>query len=162
MPNPLKIGDTAPDFTLPGVITKPDVQRLDVKLSDYRGRKNVVLAFHHFAFTATWDKQIPSYEAQRAEFEGTNSQVLALSCDPVQSKQAWGKSLGGISYPLVADYWPHGAVAQQYGVFNEKLGRPDRTIFVVDKQGIIRWAKVYDSGIQPDNGELLAELRKLG
>ena len=53
MPNPLKIGDSAPDFTLPGVITKPDVQRLDVKLSDYRGSKNVVLAFHPFAFTAT-------------------------------------------------------------------------------------------------------------
>ena len=52
MPNPLKIGDRAPDFTLSGVITKPDVQRLDVKLSDYRGRKNVVLAFHPFAFTA--------------------------------------------------------------------------------------------------------------
>ena len=53
MPNPLKIGDSAPDFALPGVITKPDVQRVDVKLSDYRGHKNVVLAFHPFAFTAT-------------------------------------------------------------------------------------------------------------
>jgi alkyl hydroperoxide reductase subunit AhpC len=86
---------------------------------------------------------------------------LAISCDAIPSKQAWGKALGGISFPLVSDYWPHGAVAQQYGVFNEKSGRPDRAIFVVDKQGIIRWVKVYESGVTPDNGELLAELRKL-
>ncbi len=90
-----------------------------------------------------------------------HSQVLAISCDPVFSKQAWGKTLGGIAYPLVADFWPHGAVAEKYGVFNTKLGRPDRSIFVVDKQGVIRWIKKYESGIMPDNDELLAELRKL-
>lgn len=61
----------------------------------------------------------------------------------------------------MSDFWPHGAVAMKYGVFNEKLGRSDRAIFVVDKQGIIRWVKVYESGVQPDNGELLAELRRL-
>ena len=93
--------------------------------------------------------------------EKVNSQVLAISCDPVQSKQAWGKSLGGISYPLVADFWPHGEVSRKYGVFNEKLGRPDRAIFVIDKQGILRWVKYYEAGVLPDNGELLAELRKL-
>lgn len=91
-----------------------------------------------------------------------NSQVLAISCDPIFSKQAWGKHLGGIAYPLVADFWPHGEVAKKYGVFNEKLGRSDRAIFVVDKQGIIQWIKHYEPGILPDNGELLAELRKLG
>ena len=90
-----------------------------------------------------------------------NSQVLAISCDPIASKQAWGKQLGGISYPLVVDFWPHGEIAIKYGVFNEKLGRADRTIFVVDKQGIIRWIKKYEPGILPDNNELLAELKKL-
>lgn len=91
-----------------------------------------------------------------------HSQVLAISSDPIFSKQAWGKALGGISYPLVADFWPHGEVAQKYGVFNPKLGRPDRSIFIVDKQGIIRWVKLYEPGILPDNADLLAELRKLG
>ena len=86
---------------------------------------------------------------------------MAISCDPIASKQAWGKSLGGISYPLVTDFWPHGEVAQKYGIFNPKLGRPDRAIFVVDKQGIIRWIKHYEPGILPDNAELLAELTKL-
>ncbi len=90
-----------------------------------------------------------------------SSQVLAISCDPIQSKQAWGKSLGGISYPLVSDFWPHGQVAQAYGVFNSQLGRSDRAIFVVDKQGIVRWKKRYEPGVLPDNAELLAELKKL-
>ncbi len=91
-----------------------------------------------------------------------NSQVLAISCDPVPSKQAWGKALGGISYPLVSDFWPHGAASEAYGVFNAKLGRSDRAIFVVDRQGIVRWKKHYEPGILPDNAEVLAELRKLG
>lgn len=90
-----------------------------------------------------------------------NSQVLAISCDPIASKQAWGKSLGGISYPLVSDFWPHGEVAVKYGIFNPKLGRSDRAIFVVDKQGILRWSKRYVPGVLPDNAEVLAELGKL-
>jgi alkyl hydroperoxide reductase subunit AhpC len=90
-----------------------------------------------------------------------NSQVLAVSCDPIFSKQAWGKSLGGIYYPLVADFWPHGDTAKKYGVFNEKLGRSDRAIFVVDKQGILRWIKLYEPGVLPDHLELFAELKKL-
>jgi alkyl hydroperoxide reductase subunit AhpC len=90
-----------------------------------------------------------------------NSQVLAISCDPVQSKQAWGKSLGGISYPLVADFWPHGEISRKYGVFDEKLGRPDRAIFVVDRQGILRWIKRYEAGVLPSNAELLEELSKI-
>jgi alkyl hydroperoxide reductase subunit AhpC len=90
-----------------------------------------------------------------------NSQVLAISCDPIPSKQAWGKSLGGIAYPLVADFWPHGEVSKRYGVFSEKLGRSERAIFVVDKQGVLRWIKRCEPGVLPDNGELLAELRKL-
>ncbi len=90
-----------------------------------------------------------------------NSQVLAISCDPLFSNRAWGKSLGGISYPLVSDFWPHGEVSQKYGVFNSKQGRSDRAIFVVDKEGIIRWIKKYETGVQPDNAELLAELKKL-
>lgn len=90
-----------------------------------------------------------------------NSQVLAISCDTVFSNRAWGKSLGGISYPLLSDFWPHGEVSQKYGVFNSKQGRAERSIFVVDKEGIIRWIKKYESGVQPDNADLLAELKKL-
>jgi len=69
--------------------------------------------------------------------------------------------LSGISFPLISDFWPHGAVAQKYGSFDEKLGRPQRSIFVVDKEGIIRWIKKYEVGVLPDNAELFAELKKL-
>jgi mycoredoxin-dependent peroxiredoxin len=87
--------------------------------------------------------------------------VLAISCDPIASKQAWGKALGGIAFPLVADFWPHGEVAQAYGVFNSEFGRPDRSTFIIDTTGTVRWSKVYEPGTLPDNSEILDELRRL-
>jgi peroxiredoxin (alkyl hydroperoxide reductase subunit C) len=62
---------------------------------------------------------------------------------------------------LLSDFWPHGEVTQRYGVFNAKLGRPDRAIFLVDKQGVVRWAKRYEPGILPDNAEVLQALDQL-
>lgn len=95
------------------------------------------------------------------EFEGLNSQVLAVSCDPISSKEAWGKWLGGISYPLAADFWPHGVMAQAYGVFNQEFGRPDRALFVIDKQGIVRWVRYYKPGELPDTVQVLDMLREI-
>jgi alkyl hydroperoxide reductase subunit AhpC len=95
------------------------------------------------------------------EFEGLNSQVLAISCDPIASKQAWGKSLGGISYPLVSDFWPHGETSIAYGVFNSEFGRPERATFIVDKSGVIRWAQIYEPGTLPDNSPILEALRRI-
>ncbi len=95
------------------------------------------------------------------EFEGLNSLVLAISCDPIASKQAWGISLGGISFPLVSDFWPHGEMSSAYGVFNAEFGRPDRAIFIVDTAGVIRWRKVFEAGTLPDNSELSAALREI-
>jgi len=95
------------------------------------------------------------------QFEGLHSQVLAVSCDPIASKEAWGKWLGGISYPLVSDFWPHGAMSQAYGVFNPEFGRPDRSYFIVDRQGILRWIKIYKPGEQPDVSQVLDALREI-
>lgn len=95
------------------------------------------------------------------EFERLHSQVLAVSCDPVASKEAWGKWLGGISYPLVSDFWPHGEMCIAYGVFNPEFGRPDRSFFVVDKQGIIRWMRIFKPGELPDTVPLLDALRAI-
>lgn len=100
-------------------------------------------------------------EAFIADIEGLNSQVLAVSCDPVSSKEAWGKWLGGISFPLVADFWPHGEMTQAYGVFNFEFGRPDRATFIVDKQGIIRWIKMFKPGELPDTVQMLDALREI-
>ncbi len=95
------------------------------------------------------------------ELEGLNSQVLAISCDAISSKQGWGVSLGGISYPLVSDFWPHGEMSSAYGVFNAEFGRPDRAFIVVDQSGIVRWIRLFEPGILPDNEELLAALREM-
>jgi alkyl hydroperoxide reductase subunit AhpC len=95
------------------------------------------------------------------QFEGLHSQVLAVSCDPIASKEAWGKWLGGISYPLVSDFWPHGEMSKAYGVFNQEFGRPDRSFFVVDKQGILRWIRLFKSGELPDTVAVLDVLREI-
>jgi alkyl hydroperoxide reductase subunit AhpC len=75
--------------------------------------------------------------------------------------KAWADQLGGIPFPLLSDYWPHGAIGKAYGVFNDERGIDKRSAFVVDGQGVIRWAKVYDPGTVPESKELLEELRKI-
>lgn len=100
-------------------------------------------------------------EAFMEDFAGLHSQVLAVSCDPISSKEAWGKWLGGISYPLVSDFWQHGEMARAYGVFNEEFGRPDRSFFLVDKKGIIRWLKLFKPGELPDIVQVLDALREI-
>ncbi len=87
--------------------------------------------------------------------------MLAISCDPIASKQAWGLSLGGISFPLVSDFWPHGAMSMAYGVFNSEFGRTERATIIVDRSGIVRWYKIYEPGVLPDNEDLLAALREI-
>lgn len=108
---------------------------------------------------------MPAFEADLAKFAGYNAQVVGISTDSVPCHVAFQKSLGGLSYPLVSDKWPHGEVAKAYGIFPATkaahLGINERAIFVVDKAGKIAWAKVYDLGEQPDNAEVLDTLRKL-
>jgi glutaredoxin len=93
-------------------------------------------------------------------FEGYNTQVLGISIDHVPCLKAWAESLGGISFPLLSDFWPHGAVAQMYGVLREE-GRSERALFVVDKEGIVRYVDVHDIDEQPDNNEIFKVLRQL-
>ena len=144
----LKAGDEAPDFEL------RSHRGGTVKLSDFRGRKNVVLAFHPLAFTPVCASQMRGYEEGGARFDRADTVVLGLSIDPQPSKAAWAQSLGSISFDLLSDFHPHGEVAQKYGVFRPKEGFSERAVFVVDKRGRIAWAKVYDIPQQPDNEEL--------
>ena len=103
---------------------------------------------------------MPSYELDLFKFEGYNTQVLGISIDHVPCLKAWAESLGGISYPLLSDFWPHGAVADKYGVFRSD-GRSERALFVVDKKGIVRYVDVHDIDDQPDNEEVFKVLRQL-
>ncbi len=95
-----------------------------------------------------------------AKFAGLNAQVLGISVDSVPCLQAWAHSLGEINYPLLSDFWPHGAVAQKYGVLQND-GRSERALFIIDKQGIVRYIDIHDIDHQPPNDVLLAELRRI-
>lgn len=147
-------GSTAPDFAL------PNQSRETVRLSDYRGRRNVVLAFHPLAFTPVCSLQVQTYERERPAFDALETQVLALSTDAGPSKRAWADSLGGVSYHLLSDFHPQGQVARDYGVMGDD-GLSERALIVVDKAGVVRWTKRYEMPEQPPIGELLAALREL-
>jgi peroxiredoxin (alkyl hydroperoxide reductase subunit C) len=149
----LKIGQMAPDFTLPSHLDKK------VTLSDLHG-KNVVLAFFPMAWTPVCTHQIPAYEADLSSFTALNTQVLGISIDHVPTLKAWAQSLGGISYPILSDFWPHGDVAQKYGVLRPE-GRSERAIFVMDRQGVIQYIDIHDIDQQPDNETLRSVLRRI-
>lgn len=109
---------------------------------------------------------MPSYEDDMSRFEEYNTQVLGISVDSIPSHKAWAKSIGGIAYPLLSDFFPHGAVSEQYGVLRTDPAAPaygasERSLFIIDKDGVIRWIDVHPIGEQPDNEELFEILRKL-
>jgi glutaredoxin len=104
---------------------------------------------------------MPSYELDLHKFEGYNTQVLGISVDHIPCLKAWAESLGGISYPLLSDFWPHGAVAEEYGVLIHEAGKSERALFVVDKDGIIQYVDIHDIDDQPDNREVFKVLRQL-
>jgi alkyl hydroperoxide reductase subunit AhpC len=91
-----------------------------------------------------------------------NAQVVGISTDSTHANRAWAKELGGITYPLLSDFYPHGAVAQQYGVFHDEAGMSLRALFVIDASGIIRYIDVHELREQPDEAVLFEELAKLG
>ena len=103
---------------------------------------------------------MPSYEEDLSEFERRNAQVLGISVDQVFSNEAWAKSMGGLSYPLLSDTWPYGYVCVQYGVLRGE-GRAERAIFVVDQQSILRYIDIHDIAEQPPTDKIMEALDKL-
>lgn len=150
----LKVGDMAPDFTV------PDQNGNQVTLSSFRGKKNVVLVFHPLAFTSVCTVQMPGYSKERQSFEGLDAQVLGISVDSAPAHKAWAEQIGGIDYPLLADFWPHGEVAKKYGILRDE-GYSERATFVIDKKGIIRHIEVHEIGKVPDRAKLLDILKSL-
>ena len=149
------VGDDAPDFTLRSATGET------ITLSQYRGQKNVVLAFFPFAFSGTCSAQMPSYQADLERFHSYDTQVLGISMDAAYSLREWGQKLG-ITYPLLTDFYPQGKVTDLYGV-RHAAGMPERALIVIDKSGKIAWIHVHrPTSEAPDNEELFEVLRKLG
>ena len=104
---------------------------------------------------------MPSYQADHARFEAADAQVLGVSIDSIPSHRAFAKSLGIDKYPLLADFHPKGEMARAYGVYKEDSGYTERAIFLIDKEGMVRFIDVHAGGEQPDNQQVLEELRQL-
>jgi len=104
---------------------------------------------------------VPAYEADLERFKGYDAQVLGISVDSVPCNTAWAKSLGGISYDLLSDFHPKGAVAKAYGAYREGDGISERALFIVDKEGKLAYVDIHDISDQPDNEDLFEVLRKL-
>lgn len=150
----LKVGDKAPDFTL------KTANREDWHLSDFRGKKNVVLAFVPFAFSSVCSAQLPSYEAELDRFKDLDAEVVSISMDSTHALIAWAKSMG-TSFPLLSDFYPQGEIVDRYGV-RHQAGMPERAIFAIDKEGVIRFIEIQEApGNMPDNENLFEALRRV-
>ncbi|MEO5651247.1 MAG: peroxiredoxin [Marmoricola sp.] len=147
-------GDPAPDFTL------KDQHGQDATLSAYAGKKSVLLVFYPFAFSGVCTGELTGLRDRLGEFETDHTTVMALSCDPLYTQRAVADR-DGIFFPLLSDFWPHGATAKAYGVFDEISGSPMRSSFVVDTSGLVRWAGHNPRGTARDLGELARQLQSV-
>jgi len=143
--------ENAPDFTL------KNHDGSDVRLSGFRGKK-VLLSFHPLAWTKVCAQQMKDLEANHKRFGALNAVALGLSVDPSPSKHAWAKDLGISKTPLLSDFWPHGLVAKQYGIFREKEGFSERANIIVDESGKVCFVKVYPIAELPDIEEIIQAL----
>jgi peroxiredoxin len=131
----VKTGDKAPEFDL--LVTHGE----RVRLSDFLGRANVLLVFHPFAFTQVCEDEARDLQENLDAFRNANTEIVFVSCDASAARQAWKRRLGA-EYVFASDFWPHGAAAKAYGVFNERTGAPHRGTFLIDSEGTIIWSLV--------------------
>lgn len=147
----LKVGDEAPDFTL------PSLEGGRVSLSQYRGRKNVILSFVPAAWTPVCSDQWPGYNIARNLIEKYDAILLGITVDNLPTLYAWTKEMGGLWFPVLSDFWPHGSISERYGVLRSD-GVSERALFVIDKQGIVRHIHVNDINTRPDLDALIGAL----
>ena len=149
--NVIEIGATAPDFTV------KDNKNQNISLSAYKGKK-VLLSWHPLAWTPVCTDQMRALETNWQNFLNLNTVPLGFSVDPQPCKAAWAKVLLIDNVSLPADFWPHGKIAQDYGIFNETKGVSERANIIIDENGMVKWIKVYPSGQLPDINEVLQVL----
>jgi peroxiredoxin len=147
----LSLGGPAPDFTL------RDQFGQDIRLSSYRGTKAVVIFFYPYAFSGVCTGEMAGIRDRLDEFLTFETEVLAISCDPVYALRAFADQ-DGLNFPLLSDFWPHGEVSRSFDVFDEKKGCSRRSSYVIDKDGMVRWA-VHNA--MPEGRDLDEHLNQL-
>lgn len=150
----LKVGDHAPEFSLPSVSGEK------VSLSQFLGKKNVVLSFVPAAWTPVCSDQWPGYNIARTFFEEKDTILLGITVDNIPTLYTWTKEMGELWFPVLSDFWPHGEVAKKYGILRSD-GLSERALFIIDKRGIIRYIDVHDINKRPGLEVLINELNKL-
>jgi peroxiredoxin len=150
----VKVGDPAPDFTLPSVSGEK------VTLSQYRGKKNVVLSFVPAAWTPVCSDQWPGYNIVKDLFDRNDATLLGITVDNIPTLFAWTNQMGKLWFPVLSDFYPHGKVAETYGVLRSD-GTTERALFVIDTKGIIRYIDVHDINKRPPLESLIRQLEKL-
>lgn len=139
----VKVGELAPDFTLPSVGGDK------ISLSQFRGKKNVVISFVPAAWTPVCSDQWPGYNIVEDMFDENDAVLLGITVDNIPTLYAWTKQMGKLWFPVLSDFWPHGAVADKYGVLRSD-GVSERALIFIDKKGIIRDIQVSDINKRPD------------
>ena len=148
------VGELAPEFTL------DDQNGEQVSLSSLRDGKSVLIVFYPFAFSGLCTGELCAIRDDIADYQNDGVQVVGISCDPKYTLRAWADDQG-YTFPLLSDFWPHGAVAEQYGVFLPTRGMATRGSFLVDREGILRWAVVNGPGEARDLGAYRSALAEV-
>jgi peroxiredoxin (alkyl hydroperoxide reductase subunit C) len=150
----LKVGQRAPNFSLPAI------QGGVVSLRDFRGKKNVVLSFIPAAWTPVCSDQWPGYNIVKDIFDNHEAVLIGISVDNIPTLYAWTREMGHLWFPVLSDFYPHGAVAKRYGILRTD-GMAERAIVIIDKIGKIRFFHVSDINVRPDLEMIVRELEKL-
>lgn len=150
----VKVGDPAPDFSLPTVDGK------HLSLSQFKGKKNVVLSFVPAAWTPVCSGQWPGYNIVQDMFEQAETQLIGVTVDNVPTLHAWIQEMGGVWFPVASDFYPHGKLAGALGILRS-TGEAERSLFLIDKQGIIRYIDIHDISEQPPTDKIMDALDRL-
>jgi peroxiredoxin (alkyl hydroperoxide reductase subunit C) len=150
----VKVGDEAPDFDLPSITGGR------VTLSEFRGKKNVVLSFIPAAWTPVCSDQWPGYNIAKELFDEGDAILIGISVDNIPTLFAWTNQMGKLWFPVLSDFYPHGGYASKLGILRSN-GVTERAIFIIDKKGIIRYIDVHDINERPRLKSIVNALKKL-